>query len=116
MAGVSYQTVSRVLNDAPDVSTATRVRVQQIIKDMGYRRSRAATALSTSRSTAIGILTDGSPRFGPVGTLMALEKVARQKGCPRCLILAAREGRRDERAGVATPQHAGPANNANLDR
>ncbi|KUM33266.1 LacI family DNA-binding transcriptional regulator [Arthrobacter sp. EPSL27] len=79
-AGVSYQTVSRVLNNAPDVSAATRERVQQIIKDMGYRRSRAATALSTSRSTAIGILTDGSPRFGPVGTLMALEKVARQKG------------------------------------
>jgi DNA-binding LacI/PurR family transcriptional regulator len=79
-AGVSYQTVSRVLNDAPDVSAATRERIQQIIKDMGYRRSRTATALSTSRSTAIGILTDGSPRFGPVGTLMALEKVARQKG------------------------------------
>src|SRR3712207_6627280 len=79
-AGVSYQTVSRVLNNAPDVSAATRERVQRIIKDMGYRRSRTATALSTSRSTAIGILTDGSPRFGPVGTLMALEKVARQKG------------------------------------
>ncbi len=79
-AGVSYQTVSRVLNNAPDVSAATRERIQQIIKDMGYRRSRTATALSTSRSTAIGILTDGSPRFGPVGTLMALEKLARQKG------------------------------------
>ena len=79
-AGVSYQTVSRVLNNAPDVSAATRERIQQVIKDLGYRRSRTATALSTSRSTAIGILTDGSPRFGPVGTLMALEKVARQKG------------------------------------
>ncbi|WP_082542876.1 LacI family DNA-binding transcriptional regulator [Microbacterium sp. Root53] len=80
VAGVSYQTVSRVLNNAPDVSAATRERIQQIIKDLGYRRSRTATALSTSRSTTIGILTDGSPRFGPVGTLMALEKVARQKG------------------------------------
>lgn len=80
VAGVSYQTVSRVLNDAPDVSPATRQRIQQIIKDLGYRRSRTATALSTSRSAAIGILTDGSPRFGPVGTLMALEKVARQSG------------------------------------
>jgi DNA-binding LacI/PurR family transcriptional regulator len=80
VAGVSYQTVSRVLNNAPDVSAATRERIQQVIKDLRYRRSRTATALSTSRSTAIGILTDGSPRFGPVGTLMALEKVARQKG------------------------------------
>jgi DNA-binding LacI/PurR family transcriptional regulator len=80
VAGVSYQTVSRVLNNAPDVSAATRERIQQVIKDLGYRRSRTATALSTSRSTAIGILTDGSPRFGPVGTLMALEKVARESG------------------------------------
>ncbi|MFP3467720.1 LacI family DNA-binding transcriptional regulator, partial [Leifsonia sp. SIMBA_070] len=80
VAGVSYQTVSRVLNNAPDVNAATRERIQQIIKDLGYRRSRTATALSTNRSTAIGILADGSRRFGPVGTLLALERVARQKG------------------------------------
>jgi DNA-binding LacI/PurR family transcriptional regulator len=80
LAGVSIGTVSRVLNDAPDVNAATRERVRQVIKDIGYRRNRTATALVTSRSTAIGILTDGSPRFGPVGTLMALENVARQKG------------------------------------
>ncbi|MDQ0692120.1 LacI family DNA-binding transcriptional regulator [Arthrobacter sp. W4I7] len=80
MAGVSFGTVSRVLNDAPDVSASTRERVLQIIKDIGYRRNRAATALVTSRSTSIGILSDGSPRFGPVGTLLALENVARKKG------------------------------------
>lgn len=80
LAGVSFGTVSRVLNNAPDVSASTRERVLQIIKDIGYRRNRAATALVTSRSTSIGILSDGSPRFGPVGTLMALENVARKKG------------------------------------
>jgi len=80
IAGVSYGTVSRVLNNAPDVNAATRERVLQIIKDIGYRRNRAATTLVTSRSTSIGILTDGSPRFGPVGTLIALENIARKKG------------------------------------
>jgi DNA-binding LacI/PurR family transcriptional regulator len=80
LAGVSFGTVSRVLNDAPDVSAATRQRVLQVIKDIGYRRNRAATALVTNRSTSIGLLSDGSPRFGPVGTLMALENVARKKG------------------------------------
>ena len=80
IAGVSFGTVSRVLNNAPDVSASTRERVLQVIKDIGYRRNRAATALVTSRSTSIGILTDGSPRFGPVGTLLALENVARKKG------------------------------------
>ncbi|MFJ4209231.1 LacI family DNA-binding transcriptional regulator [Paenarthrobacter sp. NPDC089675] len=80
VAGVSFGTVSRVLNDAPDVSAATRQRVLQVIQEIGYRRNRAATALVTSRSTSIGILAAGSPRFGPVGTLMALENVARKKG------------------------------------
>lgn len=68
------------MNDAPDVSAATRKRVQQVIKDLGYRRNRMAAALVTNRSTVIGIVTDGSPRFGPVGTLLALETVARQSG------------------------------------
>lgn len=80
MAGVSYGTVSRVLNGHPEVNESTRERVLQIIKDVGYRRNRAATTLVTSRSTSIGIVTDGSPRFGPVGTLLALENVARQRG------------------------------------
>ncbi|MEV8146907.1 LacI family DNA-binding transcriptional regulator [Arthrobacter sp. NPDC080073] len=80
LAGVSYQTVSRVINNAPDVSAVTRDRVLRVIQEVGYRRNRTATALVTSRSTVIGILTDGSPRFGPVGTLMALENLARQNG------------------------------------
>ena len=87
-AGVSYGTVSRVLNNAPDVNAATRERVLQAIKDLGYRRNRAATTLVTSRSTSLGILTDGSPRFGPVGTLMALEHVARQRGYATTVVSA----------------------------
>ncbi|GAB4100763.1 LacI family DNA-binding transcriptional regulator [Sinomonas halotolerans] len=88
IAGVSYGTVSRVLNNAPDVNAATRERVLQVIKDIGYRRNRTATALVTSRSTSIGILTDGSPRFGPVGTLVALEHVARQRGYSTTVVSA----------------------------
>lgn len=80
IAGVSYQTVSRVINSAPDVSPATRARIQQIIADVGYHRNRAAAALVTNRSTSIGIVTDGSPRFGPVGTLLSLESVIRERG------------------------------------
>lgn len=87
-AGVSFGTVSRVLNNAPDVSAATRKRVLQVIQDIGYRRNRAATALVTNRSTSIGIVTDGSPRFGPVGTLMALENIARKKGYATTVVSA----------------------------
>lgn len=88
VAGVSFGTVSRVLNNAPDVSAATRERVLQVIQDIGYRRDRAAAALVTNRSTSIGIVTGGSPRFGPVGTLMALEIVARKKGYATTVISA----------------------------
>lgn len=80
LAGVSYQTVSRVINQSPDVSSETRARVLAVIEQVGYRRNKTATALVTARSTVIGILTDDSPRYGPVRTLLALETAARHSG------------------------------------
>ncbi len=55
-AGVSYQTVSRVLNESPSVAPATRQRVLQIMKKMGYRRNVAAQMLNTNRSYTIQII------------------------------------------------------------
>lgn len=80
VAGVSFQTVSRVIRDARDVSPETRRRVLEVIDEIGYRRNRMATALVTSRSTVLGIVTSDSPRLAPTGTLVALEKEARLKG------------------------------------
>lgn len=80
VAGVSYQTVSRVVNDLPDVHPDTRKRVQAAVEQLGYRRNMAARALKIDRTTTIGIVTDRSPRFGPVGTLIALEGAARDRG------------------------------------
>ena len=80
IAGVSYQTVSRVITDSPSVSPTTRARVLEAIAEVGYRRNKAATALVTNRSTMIGIVTDDSPRYGPVATLLALESAARKAG------------------------------------
>ena len=80
VAGVSYQTVSRVITGSPSVSSATRARVLEAIAETGYRRNKAATALVTNRSTMIGIVTDDSPRYGPVATLLALESAAREAG------------------------------------
>lgn len=79
-AGVSYQTVSRVLNDLPDVRSTTRAKVLAAVDELGYRRNLTARNLATNRSTTIGVVTDDSPRLGPVSTLMALEKIARQRG------------------------------------
>ncbi|MBG6085466.1 LacI family DNA-binding transcriptional regulator [Zhihengliuella flava] len=79
-AGVSHQTVSRVLNDHPNVRPETRDRVLAAIDDLGYRRNRAARALATARSSTIGILSVGGAYFGPQSTVLAIEVAARSAG------------------------------------
>ena len=56
LAGVSHQTVSRVINDHPRVSPDTRQRVQAAMQELGYRPNRAARALARGRSDQIGIV------------------------------------------------------------
>ncbi len=80
LAGVSHQTVSRVLNDHPSVLPATRQRVLDAIAQLGYRRNLAARALVTRRSGTIGVLSSGSALFGPTSTLIAIERAARDAG------------------------------------
>lgn len=91
-AGVSYQTVSRVINDGPRVSIATRDRVSAVIAELGYRRNDAARALVTSRSRIIGVIADASPRFGPVSTLAAVESAARDAGYTALVVTMSNPG------------------------
>ncbi len=79
-AGVSYQTVSRVVNNHPSVSTATRRKVRDAIADLGYRRNPAARALATGSSHIIGVLVSNTTLSGPAGSLLALEQIARTRG------------------------------------
>ncbi|WP_083941765.1 LacI family DNA-binding transcriptional regulator [Sanguibacter suarezii] len=79
-AGVSHQTVSRVLNDHPNVRPETRERVLEAIAQLGYRRNSAARALVTRRSGTLGVVTTGSFQFGPSRTLVAIEEAAREAG------------------------------------
>jgi DNA-binding LacI/PurR family transcriptional regulator len=80
VAGVSHQTVSRVLNDHPSVRPETRQRVLDAIATLGYRRNTAARALVTRRTGTIGVVTSGSALFGPTSTLIAVEVAARDAG------------------------------------
>ena len=59
LAGVSHQTVSRVINHSPDVSDATREKVQKAIDQLGYRPSNSARALASHRSRTIGLIAGG---------------------------------------------------------
>ncbi len=76
-AGVSYMTVSRVLNDHPHIREATRRRVQEAIAELGYRPNMTARALATQRSRRIGVLVESAEAFGPTSTLRAVESAAR---------------------------------------
>ena len=56
LAGVSRATVSRVINDQPRVSAATRERVRRIIREQGYLPNAAARTLASRRSQSIGLV------------------------------------------------------------
>lgn len=77
LAGVSHQTVSRVLNDLPNVRPSTRQRVEDAIKKLRYVPSPAARALVTRRSRTIGLIATGGPEFGPSTTLLHFNAAAR---------------------------------------
>ena len=80
VAGVSHQTVSRVLNDHPSVRPETRERVQAAISQLGYRRNPFARALVTRRTHTIGVLAPASNLFGPASLVIAVEQAARSHG------------------------------------
>ncbi len=80
LAGVSHQTVSRVLNDHPNVREQTRARVLQAIDQLGYRRNLVARALVTSRSRTLGVVSFDTTLYGPASTIYGIEQAARTAG------------------------------------
>ncbi|MEY2958963.1 MAG: hypothetical protein RLZZ01_1531, partial [Actinomycetota bacterium] len=56
LAGVSRSTVSRVLNDHPDVRPEVRTRVEAVIEKTGYLPNQAARALASNRTGLIGLI------------------------------------------------------------
>ncbi|MEV6303407.1 LacI family DNA-binding transcriptional regulator [Actinoplanes sp. NPDC051861] len=82
MAGVSYQTVSRVLNDSPRVRPETRQHVLDVIDRLGYRPNRAARALNLGRAGAVTVLTSDTVLYGYARLLQGIEEAARVEGLP----------------------------------
>ncbi|QTE31192.1 LacI family DNA-binding transcriptional regulator [Pengzhenrongella sicca] len=76
-AGVSQRTVSRVVNNFPQVSPDVRRRVQRAIEDLGYRPNSAARSLLLGRTRTIGLLTVGSTAYGPASLALATERAVR---------------------------------------
>jgi DNA-binding LacI/PurR family transcriptional regulator len=79
-AGVSRQTVSRVINNRPDVAPETRKRVQEVINRLGYQPSAIARSLSQQRSYTFGVVTSGLKFIGPSRTLNGITEKAEELG------------------------------------
>lgn len=80
VAGVSTQTVSRVVNERPDVSPETRKRVQEVIKELSYQPSALARSLISQRSHTLGVVTAGLRYIGPSRTLSGIAAAAEEAG------------------------------------
>ncbi|MEY2945841.1 MAG: hypothetical protein RL243_601 [Actinomycetota bacterium] len=78
--GVSHQTVSRVINGNPNVSTATRAKVLAAIEELGYQQNLVAKALATGRTQTIGVVSFDSTLYGPTAMLHSLQVAAREHG------------------------------------
>lgn len=86
LAGVSHQTVSRVLNAHPGVRPETEARVRAAIAELGYRRNSSARALVTHRSGLVGVLTTVPEHPDTVRALVGIERALRATG--RTLLFA----------------------------
>jgi LacI family transcriptional regulator len=80
LAGVSHQTVSRVLNNHPSVRDETRQRVLRAIRQLDYRPNALARGLAGRRLRVIGVVSFDTILYGPAATLLAVERAARHAG------------------------------------
>ncbi|HYD42868.1 MAG TPA: LacI family DNA-binding transcriptional regulator [Anaeromyxobacter sp.] len=80
LAGVSHQTVSRVLHDSPHVRPDTRERVLSAMRQLDYRPNTVAQALVTGRSRTLGVVSFDTTLYGPASTLLGIEQAAHDAG------------------------------------
>jgi len=88
LAGVSGQTVSRVVNDSPRVDPATRARVEDAMRRLGYRPHRAARALRTGRTHTIGLVAATLASVGNSRMLQAVVDAANARGYALTVVTA----------------------------
>jgi len=80
VAGVSTQTVSRVLNGHANVRLETRERVLAAMTELGYRVNNAARSLGTRTTRTLGVIASDATLYGPSTGIAALEAAARAVG------------------------------------
>lgn len=100
LAGVSHQTVSRVINGNPRVRAETRERVLRAMAELSYRPNAMARGLASRRSRILGVVSFDTILFGPASTLLGIERAARAAGYGVSIVALERVDRRGVLAAV----------------
>lgn len=79
-AGVSKQTVSRVMNNSPYVRKETRDRVLAAVRELGYQLNSTARALATGQTYTFGVIVFDAVHYGPAMVLNSIGQAARESG------------------------------------
>ena len=97
--GVSVSTVSRVLNDHPDVSAANREKVMAVVRELHYVPNNSARDLVKSQADAVGLVVRGvgNPFF--TGVIRAIEHACNEAGYT-VVLHQIRSGEDELRAGA----------------
>lgn len=74
VAGVSYSTVSKALNDSPLVKPETKAKINKIAKELGYELNFAAQRLVSKQSKVIGLIWPTLERIAPSTLVTRINK------------------------------------------
>src|SRR2546426_5569512 len=78
--GVSITTVSKVLNNQPDIGPATRARVLKKVEELGYRPNAVARSLTLRRTQTLGVVIPDLMHSFFVEIVAAIESVLSERG------------------------------------
>ncbi len=79
-AGVSFQTVSRVVNQRPDVAVETRQRVLVAISELGYQPNAVARSLVMQKTHVLGLVTIDFEDYFFAGVCHGIQEETRKHG------------------------------------
>jgi DNA-binding LacI/PurR family transcriptional regulator len=100
LAGVSQQTVSRLVNGDTNMRPEIRERVEAAIRQLQYRRNTAARALATNRTMDLGVISFGLAQYGPSVALFGIADEARKAGYATSLVTLEEVGVDNIRRGL----------------
>lgn len=96
LAGVSVTTVSRALNDAPEICGETRDKVLRVCREQGYRTNLLARSLSSSRSNLLGLVVSDMANPFHAALALNIQLCAQEAGYQLMFCSSRREGDRLE--------------------